>query len=115
MSSKCGFDVAGCQGELAVLPTFSEGVYFDGNSMGCRALHAVLAETNPSKHCAHISFEPMEDPLGRIKCQESELTDPMDLFDEDDMSFYKKFCEDRGVDPLVGYALLDDTDTPSED
>jgi len=108
MSSKCGFDTTGCQDKLEGLPTFSDGVHFDGNSMGCRALHAVMANWNPSQHCAHIAFEPTEDPSGKIKCQESKGKDPMDLFDEDDISHYEQFCDDHGVDPIVGYALLDD-------
>jgi hypothetical protein len=50
-----------CRTKLANLPG-SEGslIYIDGNTVGCRALHAIFAETNPNDHCAHLSFEPLQ-------------------------------------------------------
>lgn len=53
-----------CVGELESLPK-GEGPLsrVDGNTQGCRSLHATFAQEN-SKHCAHISFTPAEDPNG---------------------------------------------------
>jgi len=39
----------------------------------------------------------------------------MDLFDENDISDYGKFCEDNNIDPIVGYALLNDMEYVSSD
>ncbi len=53
----------------------------DGNTFGCRLLHASLATEN-SDHCPHISFLPEEDKNGNIKCQESKGVAASDLFTE---------------------------------
>jgi len=108
MSDSCGFDVdtnGPCQARLGDLPIFTDGDKVDGNSIGCRSLHAVFAAENP-KHCAHISFEPMEDPLCRIKCQESALIDVMDLYNTADISSFRQFAEDKGIDINIGYAMV---------
>jgi hypothetical protein len=99
--------VDSCEETLAALPTVDEAedstIYIDGNSQGCRALHSVFAERNPENHCAHISFEPMEDPNNKVKCQESAGISPSDLFTEYDFGVFYAFCSDNGIDPEVGH------------
>lgn len=93
-----------CINTLNTLPT-TEGSdhYIDGNSQGCRALHAVLASTNPSQHCAHLSFTPLLDPNGNIKCQASKGRSPTDLFTESDFTALRHFAVKHGIDPDLGH------------
>jgi hypothetical protein len=83
----------------------TEGInhYFDGNSQGCRALHAVFAVTNPSHHCAHLSFTPLLDPAGNIKCQTSQARSTADLFTEADFTALRRFAIKHGIDPDIGH------------
>ena len=109
MINPCGFgvDISGaCQKKLGKLPTFTNVSYIDGDSEACRALHVVFAVANPDGHCPHISFNPYEDPNGKIKCSESAGVKPTDLFDDDDIGMFQTFCEDNGIDPTKGYALV---------
>jgi hypothetical protein len=95
-----------CEETLAALPMvdeIEEALYFDGDSQGCRTLHAVFANTNPENHCAHISFEPMADPKGAFKCRESVGISSSDLFTEDDFRIFNDFCTANGIDPEVGH------------
>jgi len=71
-----------CVRKLKKLPNISPGdlSYIDGDSRGCRILHSVFARTNPSIHCAHITFEGEEDPNGNIKCTKSKQRKLTDLF-----------------------------------
>lgn len=94
---------ADCSAVLEALPNADEGARVDGNSQGCRALHAVFAETNPSSHCPHISFTPEEDPSGSIKCQEAGSTLPEDLFDDADLDLWTEFAIQEGIDPAIGH------------
>lgn len=108
MKNSCGFDVdvdGGCRDRLAELPVLTGNGYFDGADFGCRALHGVFAASN-TDHCAHISFEPMADPQGNVKCQESLGRQPSDFFDEGDLDEFDKFCAENGVDPALGYRVL---------
>jgi hypothetical protein len=93
-----------CEATQQALPT-TEGQlrYFDGNSSGCRALHGVLALDDPTEHCPHLSFVPITDPLGRIKCQASKRTLPTDLFSESDLQDFRTFARRRGIDPEIGH------------
>eukprot|EP00494_Astrolonche_serrata_P028554 UN28821 len=75
-----------CTSGLAALPETEDG-YVDGNTQGCRALHAVFAQNNPD-HCAHISLVPAEDPKGRIKCQTSAGITAEDLWTEEDINWF---------------------------
>ena len=61
-----------CIEKFNAIPTVFTGTNhgFDGYDKGCRLLHAAFAIENPD-HCAHVSFAPMADPKGRIKCQAS--------------------------------------------
>ena len=45
----------------------------DGDTRGCRLLHAFFAKHNP-EHCPHISFEAEKDVNGLVKCHQSKQT-----------------------------------------
>ena len=92
-----------CMEDLAKLPMITTGARVDGNTQGCRMLHAVFADTNPEDHCAHLSFSPLEDPKGKFKCQESEDVRPEDLFDARDRRLYRRFCRKNDLDPSIGF------------
>jgi hypothetical protein len=93
-----------CINTLNALPT-TEGSdhYIDGNSQGCRALHAAFASTNPTQHCAHLSFAPLPDPAGKIKCQTSHARSPTDLFTESDFTALRRFAIKHNIDPVLGH------------
>lgn len=57
-----------CVSRLESLPLFNNGSYVDGDSRACRFLHSVLVEEN-AMHCEHLSFQPMADRNGKVKCQ----------------------------------------------
>lgn len=103
LNGSCNFSINDCEEELNELDTFTDGAYIDGNSYGCRALHGVFAETNPTNHCPHVSLDPMTDPNGNMKCYESYLIQPEKLFEEADFVMFENFETELGVDPKVGY------------
>jgi hypothetical protein len=93
-----------CATMLNELPsTDSTKYYVDGKSQGCRALHAVFAETNPTNHCAHLSFTPLQDPSGNIKCQSSKNKLPSELFTANEIQIFESFAESVGIDPIKGH------------
>ena len=93
-----------CEDTLISLPTAdAPSNYVDGYSQGCRALHSVFASTNPINHCAHLSFTPIVDPSGYIKCQNSSLTPPTDLFTDEDLNKLSDFAASFGMDPVLGH------------
>ena len=57
----------------------------------CRKLHAVFAAEN-AHHCAHLSFKPMADPKGRVKCQESAQVPVSALFSDDELATFADFA-----------------------
>ena len=61
-------------------------------------MHAVFASKN-ANHCAHLSFKPMADPRGRVKCQVSEQLQVSDLFSDDELSKYATFVAESGFEP----------------
>jgi hypothetical protein len=92
-----------CEAALQALPVLEGSLnYFDGNSFGCRALHGAFALTNV-KHCAHVSFTPLADYLGRIKCQQGKLASPLDLFSESDQQKFQTFARRRGINAEIGH------------
>lgn len=98
------FDAATCQSNLAALPAVTNGEYSDGDSSGCRALHAAFVSLRPEVHCAHVSLSPTDlDPDGSAKCSQSKGTLVSDVFAEEDLAFFRKFVADNGVDPDVGF------------
>ena len=64
----------------------------------CRKLHAVFAATN-DEHCAHLSFKPMADPKGRVKCQVSAQVPVSDLFSDDELAKFASFVAEVGFEP----------------
>jgi hypothetical protein len=97
-------NVTACEATLSTLSsTEGTGNYIDGYSQGCRNLHAAFAATNPTLHCAHLSFSPLADPNGNIKCQTSAMAAPTSLFTESDFVAYQKEAEKYGIDPIKGH------------
>ena len=64
----------------------------------CRKLHAVFAAEN-AHHCAHLSFKPMADPKGKVKCQESAQLSVSDLFSDDLFAKLADFAVKLGFEP----------------
>lgn len=103
-----------CVAKFEELPTFDDGPRFadspgggfDGNSASCRLLHSVLATFN-TDHCAHLSFVPMADPFGKIKCQTSKRMRMTDFFDRTDLANFDTFKEAAGYDKGKGHKLVD--------
>ena len=97
-----------CISHLASLPAVTDEVYIDGNSHGCRAFHAYYASVN-NVHCPHVSFIPMEDEDGKIKCQNSEGVLQTDYFTEDDIAKFDAFMQENSdrVNYPDGYKILD--------
>ena len=54
-------------------------------------MHAVFAAEN-AHHCAHLSFKPMADPKGKVKCQESAQVPVSDLFSNDELARFADFA-----------------------
>jgi hypothetical protein len=79
--------VDACTDRLEALDAAGDSADVSGDTQGCRVLHSVFAETNPS-HCAHLSFVPQADPNGLFKCQESRLRTTSEMFDEDDLQVF---------------------------
>lgn len=84
-----------CMRRLKELP-MNEGdeSNIDGFSQGCRFLHSVLADSRPL-HCPHLSFVPLADENDEIKCHESENPSFDDLFTQEDLEAFHRFCESR--------------------
>lgn len=97
-----------CVQKLEELPGLSNNGSFDGNSYGCRAMHAVFAAKN-SHHCAHLSFEPQEDASGQIKCQKPSGKKSLDYFDAEDLEDFRDFLEEKGsfIEDRIGYKILE--------
>ena len=79
---------------------------FDGNSASCRALHSVLASIS-TDHCAHLSFVPMADPNGNVKCQTSKRLHMTDYFDARDFENFNLFKEAAGYPLEDGFKDVD--------
>lgn len=97
-----------CVQRLEDLPLFSSEYHFDGKDYSCRSLHATFADINPD-HCAHISFEPQEDPHGVIKCQKSANISYADIFDEDDFDGFYDYIESKEsmIESRDGFVIND--------
>ena len=91
-----------CMAQLTALEQVSADGRIDGNTEGCRMLHSVLAQER-NVHCPHISFEPMADVQGKIKCQTEGTLTVVDLFTQDDLDAYADYASGRGLDPDVGH------------
>ena len=93
---------------LTMSPVDETVFSFQQNSQACRALHAAFALTNPEKHCAHIAFQPLADPDGKIKCQNNSgpLYRHSDLFTDEDIASFEAFMVHQGFDPESGIEYL---------
>jgi len=102
-----GMDRQECLRQLNDLPNLSDGQTFDGKDYGCRVLHAAFAKNNEN-HCAHISFEPQEDPDGNIKCQQNKGLDKFDFFDKQDIENFREFLDSPRslIESTSGYKIL---------
>lgn len=119
MSNQCAAylpegESANCLERLLALPYLTmspvdDTVFsFQQNSQACRALHAAFAATNPEKHCAHISFQPLADPDGKVKCQANSgpLYRHSDLFTEEEIASFEAFMVQQGFDPASGIEYI---------
>lgn len=103
MENKCGdiykynnLTQQTCQEKWDALPINEEGALIDGNSKGCRIVHASMAALN-EKHCPHISFLPVEDDDGKVKCQESGMRSPMDVFTQWELDKIREAAAEHGL------------------
>lgn len=85
-----------CQEKWDALPINEEGALIDGNSKGCRIVHAAMAPLN-EKHCPHISFFPVEDFYGKVKCQESGMRSPLDVFTQWELDKFREAAAEHGL------------------
>jgi len=69
--------------------------YLDGNTKGCRLLHASFVPNNMD-HCPHLSFTPLVDKMGLIKCQESKGRKNSDLFSQFEVTKIQEKGNDFG-------------------
>jgi hypothetical protein len=95
-----------CTERLAALPMAQNGVYVDGNSQGCRIIHAFLALFSPKHHCPHISFTPHPDPDNATKCQVSKGMLVLDLFTQSDMDAFDAYVVKRGFNVTDGFEIV---------
>lgn len=96
-----------CISELSSLPTVGTiAAEFDGNTQGCRAMHATFAANNPGTHCAHVSLTEKVDPNGKVLCQKSENIAVSSLFTKASLDIFEEFQKDNEVDPDIGFVLL---------
>ena len=105
-----------CVDQLAELDiTTGDNLYFDGYSQGCRALHAVFAESN-THHCAHISFAPIQDADGKVKCQESSNIQVTELFTSDELLYIDEYClQQAELDFSPDCFVLVDDEEPNDE
>ena len=84
----------------------------DGNSTICRSLHGSLAALNPEAHCEHISFKPLEDSDGKVKCSISDDLDQKDFFSDKDFRQFQSVAELNDLDPDKQLIAWDETTKP---
>ena len=99
---------ANCLATLQALPMAQEGLHVDGKSQGCRALHAVFAAVN-DVHCPHLSFTPLQDVNGKIKCQTVGNIQPQDLFTAAEITKFFDIGLAAGIDPTTGIKIVNPT------
>ena len=75
--------VEGCKDAYDKLSMTDNG-YLDSNTKGCRILHSSFVPKNTG-HCPHLSFAPLADEKGKIKCQTSRGRTPSDLFSQQEL------------------------------
>lgn len=96
--------VNNCPLRLSTLPIYEGSIsYVDGNSTGCRIIHASLAQIKPAIHCPHVSLDPTESSF----CKKSSNRTIEELFTNADMETYRKFAIANKIDPAKGYKRLE--------
>ncbi|CAB9496630.1 Putative white-brown complex homolog protein 30 [Seminavis robusta] len=98
-----GFETpSDCTEALAPIPVVTrshQGIdTIDGNSLGCRHVHSTLAKHDPSTHCPHMSLLPMEDPAGKVKCQDSYNFTYEEFFTPEDFALFDLVATRNGLD-----------------
>lgn len=79
-----------CVTQFNELPGFDQDFWMDGDTKGCRILHAAYARDNPV-HCPHVSFAFEPDENGLVKCAESKLWKDTDIFTAEQIASFKTF------------------------
>lgn len=98
-------NISECIAAARTLPMSEEGVYVDGDSLGCRVLHAELAVYSNATHCPHLSLRPQQDLRGRLKCQGRSRRVPAGAgFDRADFDRYHAFIHRGGVAMPPGWS-----------
>lgn len=69
----------------------------DGNSTGCRHMHASLAVQSPEMNCPHLSYIPMEDKDGKVECNESNDFSQEDFFSRSDFNLFERVAIEADV------------------
>ena len=57
----------------------------------------MYAATNDN-HCAHLSFKPMADPKGKVKCQESAQLQESTIFSDEELAAFAAFEAEAGFE-----------------
>jgi hypothetical protein len=100
-----------CRMRYDTLSTTNEQGYLDDNSKGCRILHSAFAAVN-SDHCAHLSFDPMKDPNGNIKCQKSKNEKDEDFFSAYELEKVAQTAHEMGFNETMMRDCDFDPDAP---
>eukprot|EP00588_Corethron_pennatum_P020940 CAMPEP_0194327726 /NCGR_PEP_ID=MMETSP0171-20130528/42210_1 /TAXON_ID=218684 /ORGANISM="Corethron pennatum, Strain L29A3" /LENGTH=655 /DNA_ID=CAMNT_0039087765 /DNA_START=308 /DNA_END=2275 /DNA_ORIENTATION=+ len=85
-----------CLETLRNLPLVEEFGNFRANSQSCRKYHSSFAAVNED-HCPHLSFYPLEDVNGQIKCQDISNTQRTydDVFSKEIFKIIEAKAEDH--------------------
>jgi hypothetical protein len=110
-----GFTSQGdCIRQMDSLPVATMNIHgyntVDGNSTGCRHLHASLAVPAPEVHCPHLSYIPMEDQNGKVKCSESNDFRQEDFFSPSDINLFERAALDFTVNASAMFDRVLETD-----
>ena len=103
---------ADCVEQLMAKDLTDANLYVDGDSRGCRALHATFVAKNPG-HCEHVSLDPTDlDYNGVLKCGISQQLPHSRYFDDGDIERFEAFEREHAIDPSLGYRKLSTIDEP---
>lgn len=90
-----------CMERMESLPVSTKNKHgldtVDGNSTGCRHMHASLALQSPAIHCPHLSFTPMEDKDGKVECSASNDFSQEDFFSRSDFNLFERVAVEADV------------------
>jgi hypothetical protein len=63
-----------------------------------------MAVLHPVQHCAHLSFVPMEDPSGNVKCSMSSNYSMKDFFTQGDYLLFQETAEASSLNSTIYYS-----------